>query len=254
MALAPLAAAAQHRRAARPGPTWCPTAPTSSTCTSTSAAPPRSDAPARCMTTSTPTRRPTSRCRSPIRRSRRCVFYPLHLLPFGVVAFVWQLGIVAALYGVCALSLRLLGPRRSGGRRCCGRRSASGSSRCAAPSTTARSTCCWCSRCCARCTAADGGSPGLLVGLAAGSSSRLRSRGCTSSGRAAGGRRCSRRSSSSARSGCPLLVLGEQARYYFTELLGDAGRVGPIGDVVQPVLARRDLPILGHDAGYGPSC
>ena len=28
------------------------------------------------------------------------VFYPLHLLPFGVVALAWQLGIVAALYGV----------------------------------------------------------------------------------------------------------------------------------------------------------
>ena len=37
------------------------------------------------------------------------LFYPLHLLPFGVVAFCWQIGIVAALYGVVWLSLRLLG-------------------------------------------------------------------------------------------------------------------------------------------------
>ena len=37
------------------------------------------------------------------------VFYPLHLLPFGVVAFCWQVGIVAALYGVVRVSQRLLG-------------------------------------------------------------------------------------------------------------------------------------------------
>ena len=42
------------------------------------------------------------------------VFYPLHLLPFGVVAFFWQLGIFAALYGVVRISQRLLG---SGDRR-----------------------------------------------------------------------------------------------------------------------------------------
>ena len=28
------------------------------------------------------------------------MFYPLHLLPFGFVAFCWQIGIMAALYGV----------------------------------------------------------------------------------------------------------------------------------------------------------
>ena len=33
------------------------------------------------------------------------VFYPLSLLPFGVVAFIWQLGIFAALYGVARTSL-----------------------------------------------------------------------------------------------------------------------------------------------------
>src|SRR6185369_12256232 len=36
------------------------------------------------------------------------VFYPLHLLPFGFVAFAWQLGTVAALYGVVRVSQRLL--------------------------------------------------------------------------------------------------------------------------------------------------
>jgi alpha-1,2-mannosyltransferase len=36
------------------------------------------------------------------------VFYPLHLLPFGFVALAWQLGIIAALYGVVRISQRLL--------------------------------------------------------------------------------------------------------------------------------------------------
>jgi alpha-1,2-mannosyltransferase len=36
------------------------------------------------------------------------VFYPLHLLPFGLVAFLWQIGIVVALYGVVRLSQRLI--------------------------------------------------------------------------------------------------------------------------------------------------
>ena len=37
------------------------------------------------------------------------VFYPLSRLPFGLVAFCWELGIIAALYGVVRLSQRLLG-------------------------------------------------------------------------------------------------------------------------------------------------
>ena len=70
---------------------------------------------------------------------------------------------------------------------------------------------------------------GLLVGLAAGVKLTPAVAGCTSSARAAGARWCSRRSCSSARSACRALVVGDQTRYYFTELLGDASRVGPIG-------------------------
>ncbi len=40
------------------------------------------------------------------------LFYPLHLLPFGVVALAWQVGIFAALYGVVRISQRLLARRR----------------------------------------------------------------------------------------------------------------------------------------------
>ena len=40
------------------------------------------------------------------------VFYPLHLLPFGLVAFGWQVATMVALYGAIRLSQRLLGAGR----------------------------------------------------------------------------------------------------------------------------------------------
>ena len=43
------------------------------------------------------------------------VFYPLSRLPFGLVALCWQLGIVAALYGVVRISQRLIGVGREAG-------------------------------------------------------------------------------------------------------------------------------------------
>lgn len=45
------------------------------------------------------------------------LFYPLHLLPFGLVALAWQLGIVAALYAVVRMSQRLLPAGSSSGDR-----------------------------------------------------------------------------------------------------------------------------------------
>ena len=48
------------------------------------------------------------------------------------------------------------------------------------------------------------------------------------------------------------LVVGDQTRYYFTELLGDAGRVGPIGTSFNQSWRGGISRILGHDAGYGP--
>jgi alpha-1,2-mannosyltransferase len=45
------------------------------------------------------------------------MFYPLHLLPFGLVAFCWQVGTMAALYGVVRISQRLLGVAAGEGHR-----------------------------------------------------------------------------------------------------------------------------------------
>jgi alpha-1,2-mannosyltransferase len=47
------------------------------------------------------------------------------------------------------------------------------------------------------------------------------------------------------------LVVGDQTRYYFTELLGDARRVGPIGTSFNQSWRGGISRILGHDAGYG---
>ena len=52
--------------------------------------------------------------------------------------------------------------------------------------------------------------------------------------------------------GVSLLVVGDQARYYFTDLLGDASRVGPIGTSFNQSWRGGISRILGHDAGYGP--
>ncbi len=47
-------------------------------------------------------------------------------------------------------------------------------------------------------------------------------------------------------------MIGQQARYYFTDLLGDASRVGPIGTSFNQSWRGGISRILGHDAGYGP--
>ncbi|MET0704962.1 MAG: glycosyltransferase 87 family protein, partial [Mycobacterium sp.] len=52
--------------------------------------------------------------------------------------------------------------------------------------------------------------------------------------------------------GLSVLVVGQQARYYFTDLLGDASRIGPIGTSFNQSWRGGISRILGHDAGYGP--
>jgi alpha-1,2-mannosyltransferase len=47
-------------------------------------------------------------------------------------------------------------------------------------------------------------------------------------------------------------LIGVQARYYFTDLIGDASRIGPIGTSFNQSWRGGLSRILGHDAGYGP--
>lgn len=179
------------------------------------------------------------------------VFYPLHLLPFGVVAFLWQLGIIAALYGVVALSLRLLGRADA--------RLAMVWTAVGIWTEPLRST-------------FDYGQinvllvlavlyavyssrwwvSGLLVGLAAG----VKLTPAVSGLYFVGVRRWAAVAFSAvvfaATVGVSILVVGQQGRYYFTDLLGDARRVGPIGTSFNQSVRGAISRIVGHDAGYGP--
>lgn len=180
------------------------------------------------------------------------LFYPLHVVPFGLLAFLWQAAIVMALYGVVRVSQRLLGVAAD---------------RRAAMLWTAitiwvepmrsnfdygqinvflvlavlwavYSTRWWWS--------------GVLVGVAAG----VKLTPAIAGVYFLGARRWSAALFSLAVFACTvgvsLLVIGDQARYYFTDLLGDARRVGPIATSFNQSWRGALSRILGHDAGYGP--
>ncbi|MCB0942495.1 MAG: mannosyltransferase [Mycobacterium sp.] len=181
------------------------------------------------------------------------VFYPLHLLPFGFVAFCWQIGIMAALYGVVRVSQRLLG-QADGGRPTALLWTAVGiwieplrstfdygqvnvilvlAVLCAAYSSRW-----WLS--------------GLLVGLAAGVKLTPAVTGLYFLGMRRWGAAIFSAVVFLATVGLSVAVIGQQARYYFTDLLGDARRIGPIGTSFNQSWRGGISRIIGHDAGYGP--
>ncbi|OBK50481.1 mannosyltransferase [Mycobacterium kubicae] len=182
------------------------------------------------------------------------VFYPLHLLPFGLLAFLWQLVTMAALYASVRFSQRLLGvPAGSG------QRSAMVWTAVAIWIEPMRST-------------FDYGQvnvllmlavlwavytmrwwvSGLLVGVAAG----IKLTPAIAAVYFAGARRWAAAAFSAAvfvaTVGVSWLVVGDQARHYFTDLLGDAHRVGPIATSFNQSWRGAISRILGHDAGLGP--
>jgi alpha-1,2-mannosyltransferase len=180
------------------------------------------------------------------------VFYPLHFLPFGFVALAWQLGTVAALYGVVRISQRLL--PGEGDRGTAMLWAAVGIWIEPVRSTfdygqinvllvlavlyAVYTTRWWLS--------------GLLVGLAAG----VKLTPAVSGLYFLGARRWGAAVFSAVvffgTIAVSALVVGDQTRYYFTELLGDARRVGPIGTSFNQSWRGGISRILGHDAGYGP--
>lgn len=177
------------------------------------------------------------------------VFYPLHLLPFGLLSLAWTVGIIAALYGVVRLSQRLIG-------RGCHR---------AAMCWTAvgiwieplRST-------------LDYGqinvllvlavlyavystrwwTSGLLVGLAAGIKLTPAISGLYFLGVKRWGAAIFASVVFVGTIGASVLVLGSQVRYYFTELIFDAGRVGSVATSQNQSWRGGISRIVGHDAGY----
>ncbi|MGZ4528152.1 MAG: mannosyltransferase [Mycobacterium sp.] len=182
------------------------------------------------------------------------VFYPLHLLPFGLVALLWQLATLAALYGAIRISQRLMGVAAAGGHR-------------VAMLWTA--TTIWIEP--LRSTFDYGQVnvllmlavlwavyttrwwlTGLLIGVAAG----IKLTPAISGIYLVGVRRWAAAVCSAvvfaATIGVSAWVVGDQARYYFTDLLGDAHRVGPVATSFNQSWRGGISRIVGHDAGYGP--
>jgi alpha-1,2-mannosyltransferase len=184
------------------------------------------------------------------------VFYPLHWLPFGFLSLAWQLGIIIALYGVVRISQRLLPVADDFG----------GSQRAAMVWTAVGiwleplrstfnygqinvilvlavlyavySTRWWVS--------------GLLVGLAAGVKLTPAVSGLYFLGVRRWGTVVFSAVAFFATIGVSALVIPNETRYYFTVLLGDAKRIGPIGTSFNQSWRGGISRILGHDAGYGP--
>jgi alpha-1,2-mannosyltransferase len=182
------------------------------------------------------------------------VFYPLHLLPFGLVAFCWQVGTMVALYGVVRISQRLLGvPARAG------HRLAMLWTAVAIWLEPLRST-------------FDYGQINVLLVLAA-LYAVYTSRSWLSGllvGAAAGVKLtpaiaglyfvAARRLAAAVFSAVAffatvaisVLVIGDETRQYFTKLVFNTDRVGPICTTFNQSWRGGICRIFGHDAGYSP--
>jgi alpha-1,2-mannosyltransferase len=177
------------------------------------------------------------------------VFYPLHFLPFGFVSFAWTVGIMAALYGVVRLSQLLLG---GGSHRVAMCWTAVGIwieplratldygqinvVLCLAVLYAVYSKRWWLS--------------GLVVGLAAG----IKLTPAVSGLYFLGVKRWATAifaafvfAGTVVISG---LVVGDEARRYFTELIFDPHRVGSVGTSTNQSWRGGISRIVGHDAGY----
>jgi alpha-1,2-mannosyltransferase len=180
------------------------------------------------------------------------VFYPLQFIPFGILTFIWQVAIIASLYGVVRISQKLLSGQSD--RRIAMLWTAIGIwlepirsnfdygqinvMLVLAVLYAVYSTRWWLS--------------GLLVGLAAG----VKLTPAVSGLYFVGARRWSAAVFSAVvffgTVAVSAMIVGDQTRYYFTELLGDARRVGPIGTSFNQSWRGGISRILGYDAGYGP--
>lgn len=182
------------------------------------------------------------------------LFYPLHLLPFGLVAFGWQVAMIAALYGVVRISQRLIGEPRDTGRRVAMAWTAVAMWTeplrnnfdygqinvfvTLAVLWAAYTTRWWLS--------------GLLIGVASGIKLTPAIAGVYLVGVRRFGAAVFSAIVFPATIGLSALLLGDETRYYFTKLLGDAHRVGPIATSINQSWRGGLSRILGHDAGFGP--
>jgi alpha-1,2-mannosyltransferase len=183
------------------------------------------------------------------------VFYPLHLLPFGLVAFCWQVGTIAALYGVVRLSQRLLGVAAGEGHRLAllwtglaiwlePLRSTFDYGQInvllvLAAVFAAYSSRWWLS--------------GLLVGLAAGIKLTPAITGLYFVGARRWGAAVFSAVVFLATIAVSVLVIPDETRYYFTDLIFKTDRVGPMCTVFNQSWRGGVCRIVGHDPGYSPA-
>jgi alpha-1,2-mannosyltransferase len=187
------------------------------------------------------------------------LFYPLHLVPFGVLAFIWQLATIAALYGVVRLSQRLLATAAGGAGRSGGQDTAMLWTAVAIWIEPLRSNFAYgqidvflvlavlCAVCSTRWWLS-----GLLVGLAAGVKLTPAISGLYFVGVRRWGAAAFAAAVFFGTIAVSALAVGDQTRRYFLDLLGDASRVGPIGTSFNQSWRGGLSRLLGHDAGQGP--
>jgi alpha-1,2-mannosyltransferase len=180
------------------------------------------------------------------------LFYPLHFLPFGLVGLAWLLGVVAALYGCAAVTLKLMGRFD--------RRSAMVWTALAiwfepvrhvfelgqinallmlAVLWAAYSSRSWVS--------------GLLVGWATGMKLTPAVAGLYFLGARRWGALAASVVVFLGTVALSVLVLGAQGRFYFTDLLGDAHRVGVVATAANQSLRGVLGYLAGRDVGYHPA-
>ena len=179
------------------------------------------------------------------------LFYPLHFLPFPVVGLLWQLGVIATSYGCVAVTLKLLGRFD--------RRSAMAWTALAIwlepmrhvfelgqVSALLALAVLW------ACYSNRSWVSGLLVGLAAG----MKLTPAVAGLYFLGARRWAVVAVAAVvflmTVALSVLALGAQGRYYFTDLLGDADRVGVVAQATNQSLRGVLGYFVGHDVGYGP--
>lgn len=180
------------------------------------------------------------------------VFYPLHLVPFGVVALGWQLGVIAALYGVVRVSQRLLGI--TGARRVAMLWTAVGiwtepvrSALNYGQINMLLALAVLVAVCSARWWLS-----GLLLGLTTG----IKLTPAVAGLYFLGVRRWATVAFAAvvfaATIAVSYLVVGDTVGYYFTEQLGDANRIGPVATIFNQSWRGGLSRILGYDVGHGP--
>jgi alpha-1,2-mannosyltransferase len=183
------------------------------------------------------------------------MFYPLHFLPFGLVAFCWQVGTIAALYGVIRISQRLMGVGAGEGHRLAmlwtgiaiwlePLRSTFDYGQInvvlvLAVLWAAFSTRWWLS--------------GLLVGMAAGVKLTPAIAGLYFVGARRWGAAMFSAVVFFATIAVSALVVGGETRYYFTDLIFKNDRVGPMCTIFNQSWRGGVCRIVGHDPGYSPA-